>query len=615
FSSFIMCDSDDDEFVSASEGEEEDLHKQIPVEKPSIDQSHLNEESEEEEESDGEESGENQNQSDGDQSEKEEEDNSVEDEVDQTDSKPVHEVLEEKEAKKEQIEEKITEATERMEGLMKDDPDIAPLTFTGVQGGTDLLCSENKGLERRESTSTSSGEGKEKKDWEKVEELDEQSSLDEGKSGWDDWGEESVEVPEKEKETTPKVESKPVEEEESADGWDDWGNEEMEAPSNAPEPRKGGTGGPSKSAHAFEARREEMLSKLGGSTKAKTGGSGWGWGGVLSGIGETFSSAVESSLGLPSAQELARKHAEVEKMEGENPMVPLPLEPSLPSTQPQSSIGGFGMLSGIVNGGIDVLESIGKKTFETITVREEEKGRRRFIFEAERGENLSDVLKELREKNEAEAAVSASAGHSPSPARLPDMASSFERSDGMVHLEALELVATNRPKQRPSVHRQLMALLENERVDVIDNEDDFASELRHAVKETGLPYSPDGIITVDHELDARLRSGNGMSSEELFKEGVDSLAQFTAASVHLVSKLASLVAVMGGSDFSPFVSIYRILSTRCTHIANLYMLAISASDSGSSADELGTQVLVEASTAIDFIRQAHVLIIPIIEVK
>ena len=32
---------------------------------------------------------------------------------------------------------------------------------------------------------------------------------------------------------------------------------------------------------------------------------------------------------------------------------------------------GFGMLSGLVSGGIDVLETIGKKTFETVTVKDE----------------------------------------------------------------------------------------------------------------------------------------------------------------------------------------------------------------------------------------------------
>ncbi|GMR32708.1 hypothetical protein PMAYCL1PPCAC_02903, partial [Pristionchus mayeri] len=585
-SSFIMSDSDDDEFVSASEGEEED-HQMInsPQEEKSTD-NEKKEESEEEELMDG------RNHSDGDHSDAP--DGEIVDQGEDVDPHSEEESEEAKEEKKEK--EEIADAVDAVEESVI--PEMSSL----------IIREEPGSLNRKESTSTSSGEGKDKKEWEKVEELEEQSSVDEGKSGWDDWGEETVEIKE---ESKPKVMPKRVEEEESADGWDDWGNEEVEDQSTKPVEKSKGTEILTNSADNLDVRREELLSKLGGSSKGSTSGSGWGWGGVLTGIGESFSSAVESSLGLPSAQELARKHAEMEKME--NPVVVDRGQPS--SNQHQPSFGGFGMFSGLVNGGIDVLESIGKKTFETITVREEEKGRRRFIFEADRGENLSDVLKELREKNEAEAAVSASAGHSSSSPRLPDMASSFERSDGMVHLEALELVATHRPKQKQSVHRQLMSLLENERVDVIDNDEDFAAEVRNAVKETGLPYSPDGIINIDHELDVRLRSGVGMTSEELFKEGVDSLVQFTAASVHLVSKLASLLAVMGGADFLPFVSLYRILSTRCTHIANLYMLAISASDSGSSADELGTLVLVEASTAIDFIRQAHSLLIPIIEVK
>lgn len=48
------------------------------------------------------------------------------------------------------------------------------------------------------------------------------------------------------------------------------------------------------------------------------------------------------------------------------------------SNQQQTSFGGFGVLSGLVHGGIDVLESIGKKTFETITVREEVSNQDRF---------------------------------------------------------------------------------------------------------------------------------------------------------------------------------------------------------------------------------------------
>ncbi|GMT32318.1 hypothetical protein PFISCL1PPCAC_23615 [Pristionchus fissidentatus] len=606
-----MSDSDDDEFVSASEGEEEEITKPIPTQKKVIEESVVKEESdvEESKEEKKEESVDKSHHSDGDQKEETEEEKSITQDLSHEDFKTTRDESEEEEV--------VEESKKEEEEAMKDEESIVP----DISG----LTMDDEPVTRKESTSTSSGS--QKKEWENVEEIEEQSSVDEGKSGWDDWGEESVEIAEKEEEVygiKPKIETKKVEaeeeeEEDGGEGWDDWGSEPVEAPPKAVETKKVVIKGATPSDDS-DARREEMLNRLGGSSNKTTtsggGGGGWGWGGMLSGIGESFSSAVESSLGLPSAHELAKRHADVEKEQKDTPAPPPQSgASSQPPSTSSSSFGGFGVFSGLVNGGIDVLESIGKKTFETITVREDERGRRRFIFEAERGENLSSVLRELREKNEAEAAVSALAGHSPSVPRLPDVASSFERSDGMVHLEALELVAGSRPKQRQSVQRQLMSLLENERVDAIDNDDEFVAELLYAIKQTGLPYSPDALIRVDKELDGRLRSGDGHSSEELFKEGVDSLVQFTAASVHLVSKLASLLAVMGGSDFRPFVVIFRLLSTRCTHIANLYMLAISASDSGSTADELGTQVLVESSTAIDFIRQAHALLIPIVEVK
>lgn len=87
------------------------------------------------------------------------------------------------------------------------------MTITDISS---LTISEEPG--RKESTSTSSGEGKEKKEWEKVEELEEQryapllcsfllrtfSSLDEEKSGWDDWGEiETTNVNQEKIETIP----------------------------------------------------------------------------------------------------------------------------------------------------------------------------------------------------------------------------------------------------------------------------------------------------------------------------------------------------------------------------------------------------------------------------
>ena len=85
--------------------------------------------------------------------------------------------------------------------------------------------------------------------------------------------------------------------------------------------------------------------------------------------GETFSSTIESSLGLPSAEDVARREKElagqVKNVRIEEERRPEESTSTVPLTA------GFGMLSGLVSGGMDVLESIGKKTFEAVTVKDD----------------------------------------------------------------------------------------------------------------------------------------------------------------------------------------------------------------------------------------------------
>lgn len=46
-------------------------------------------------------------------------------------------------------------------------------------------------------------------------------------------------------------------------------------------------------------------------------------------------------------------------------------EPQSPSPEEEQGGGITGFFGGIMNGGLDVLESLGKKTFETLTVKDE----------------------------------------------------------------------------------------------------------------------------------------------------------------------------------------------------------------------------------------------------
>lgn len=77
------------------------------------------------------------------------------------------------------------------------------------------------------------------------------------------------------------------------------------------------------------------------------------------------------------------------------------------------------------------------------------------------------------------------------------MASEFGKSEGMAHLEALELLSSNRPVASPKFERQYLDAL-NE-VDTERIEDgDFSELLVDLLKRINLPYEPKNLLDCDN---------------------------------------------------------------------------------------------------------------------
>ena len=179
--------------------------------------------------------------------------------------------------------------------------------------------------------------------------------------------------------------------------------------------------------------------------------------------GEGISNVVESGLGLPPPEEAARLSvAQRRRILEESQKIKEP-EPSLSSDEggvsPEGSIhglpihharshsqsgfssilGGFGS---IVNGSLDVLETLGKKTFETLTVKDESE-KRRFILQPEKGVNLSDILRELKESEDVpmNSPKMMAFGNTSARNTTVSFLKEFEDNDGLVHLECFELLS------------------------------------------------------------------------------------------------------------------------------------------------------------------------------
>uniref|UniRef100_A0A914R1X3 Uncharacterized protein n=1 Tax=Parascaris equorum TaxID=6256 RepID=A0A914R1X3_PAREQ len=185
-------------------------------------------------------------------------------------------------------------------------------------------------------------------------------------------------------------------------------------------------------------------------------------------LGEGISSVVESSLGLPSPEEIAKEQAEKSEQKPEN------IEGKVFKAD-------F-MILRFSSRSLDVLESLGKKTFEKLTVRKEGSARRRFIFEQNEGENLSDVLKELRDSCRLEKSIDPSSGSSVQANRDANYVDLFEKYGGFVHLEGLEMLSENFLKRLSA---------EQKREGMVDSfeDEDFTAELNGILAEIGLPYN------------------------------------------------------------------------------------------------------------------------------
>lgn len=420
-------------------------------------------------------------------------------------------------------------------------------------------------------------------------------AVHENNDGWDD----SPETPEYEvvKETVGEkecvsaqtVEAEEIVEEENND-WGDWGDD--------PEWSLVKEGFPKTENKEFINSNEEVGTpqKSPLSSTEKQEDVTWGWGNLASAVGDSFVNAVGMTLGLPDAEDFAKRKANEEKLQK------LPLEMECEETVPKSAsissgFRGFGLFSGIVTGGIDVLESIGKKTFETITVKDPGMGRRRLIFEANDKENLSDLLKQMKLNEESEKASTSMA--------IPltrDFASVFGRSDGMSYLEALEMVSNQKPKMDLPISRAYIEQLNG--VNIETEIQNFEAALCTAIRQISRNYSSDHLLKARSAANCALQST--FEQSEIVDTAVEHLVNYTAAAVQMVDKLACL-HLISSSPCEPFkyIPLYTLL------VSDLYSLAGKFTAQALNEEDQ-TTILIEAQTGIEFIKQAYRLLVPII---
>uniref|UniRef100_A0A1I7YMW2 VPS9 domain-containing protein n=1 Tax=Steinernema glaseri TaxID=37863 RepID=A0A1I7YMW2_9BILA len=395
------------------------------------------------------------------------------------------------------------------------------------------------------------------------------------------------------------------EDESNADGWDTW-----DGPENEPEASIDKMGAEEESSWF----KEQLSSDKPKEEITRSKGSMWEWSGindVVSAVGEGFSSVVENSLGLPSAEEMARRTKEQEKEEGpSNEETPIETQQS----QSQAGPAGFGgLFSGFVTGGLDVLETLGKKTFETLTVKDEgaEQNSRRFVFQPEGPTSLSQALKErMRAEDQGQPSEQSLAGYgSTSSEKFHGICfqKEFDQDEGSVHLEGLQLISSNFARQnvRPSSKSGFEFLVKGFHVDDSDVSEtsSFEAELKAALSEVNLPYKAPNMIASHKAFISAMETAEA-EADEVYRTAIATLAKFTAQSIQVFHKLSQLMLIAG--SFPPpesLVALAILFCRRINFISQHYAQSISC-DFSDTADEMVTTIYFEASNAHYHIRTA-----------
>ncbi|VDM42253.1 unnamed protein product [Toxocara canis] len=430
------------------------------------------------------------------------------------------------------------------------------------------------------------------------------SGKDDSKSsksdGWDEWDEEHHSDNNNEEDTS---------------GWEKWDTMESElsAEQSPIENEKRATkqsGGINKSQQV-----EQGDDKKTGDESESTRSSLWTWtdiSGAVAAVGEGISNVVESSLGLPSPEEMVKRQIEESKQKQVSADEKVNEEVNVG----QSLFGGFitGIGSNLVTGSLDVLESLGKKTFEKLTVQREGSARRRLIFEQDEGQNLSDVLKELRGSQRTEQNMNAS-DSSPESNRETTFIDLFEKYGGLVHLEGLEMLSENFLKRLPIEKRREVQSIMKEALSegLVDSheDEDFSAQLNRVLATIGLPYNGSNLIECEKRCRRRCQMLS-MDPRIAFTDFLEIVAELTANSVETMHKLGQLmlIGVRRPSEKS-VCELLALIGRRISFFSNEYADHLnSMNDNIDSVEELVTTVFLSANDAFVYVQQSVRLLRP-----
>ncbi|XP_026824082.1 protein FAM114A2 isoform X2 [Ooceraea biroi] len=286
----------------------------------------------------------------------------------------------------------------------------------------------------------------------------------------------------------------------------------------------------------------------------------------------------------------------------------------------------------VMTGGLDTLEAIGKKTMEVLQEGDPGlKKKRAFFMNEPEKPILSQILREAKEKAEAEEKTM----EERELARKIHFESLFDDYQGLVHLEALEMLS----KQcNMKIQQHLIALDANEFTSVQETLDEikelcdlgdeeekgsdknFKDRLMEPCHDLGVDITYEKLNDVWTEIETYLATTH--TDQEIFQKAISTLAQFTALSVERFHKTAELLLIKERrstvNEADALVQLTNILSDQINSLASSFCNTLNKlAETAEKPDNINaniTTIFLEAANANSYVQDAFRLLISILQV-
>ncbi|CAF4762299.1 unnamed protein product [Pieris macdunnoughi] len=467
--------------------------------------------------------------------------------------------------------------------------------------------------------------------------------------GWDDF---DLDESETVKETHLKFENdKPKTSSAQDTGWDDFGDWGESGTVKSEEIKQNTTLEYSNNAQNQPVTTKETEKQI------KSDGWGWGWGvdsllssatagisTITSQVSQGISTVLETGIGAPNPEELARITKEKAKI--------AETEVSEEKQEVTDTTFQFGsLLSGVtkfventgtkvISGGLDTLEVIGKKTMEVLQDGDPGLVKKRAMLGLETEKPiLSQILREAKERGDEEDKMK----EAKREAKEVHYESLFDDFEGLVHLEALEMLSrqvsmrieerlrSSDPEKRQDIKETLQQVAELCEMPEEDEDDDyeesgdlskedvFHERLQRATRDIGLKLQFQPLIKQYTETLTWLES-NELNEKAIYKRAVSGLAHATACCVELYHKTGEMLLVKPrrstADEADALTQLTVVLTKHVSELATIFTEELSKKqgEDKESVNNYITNVFLEAGNSSKYIQNAFQLTLPIIQI-